>query len=326
MEKRIKNNGNIVRIVTEQGYCTNNVHITKAFFKDNELDKTITFSIWDDMSFNTHIHNEELCLDITELSFEIDIEDKIYYALNRMLGRSNSLIIDDDDTREELRNYLEFKRTNNKIIITFHDEDIEKPLFERFNIFIKNIGPDYRSKIDDFNIKYRLVRFFREAEEILTNEFHQYSLDEYFELLKQQGIYEGENPFLHKTNRYYKNPSECCLNCLTPCDRNDKTIENWCEKYIPNREEYYTHLLKSKNKDEHCSNCEYSLSPEVIDAIIDENSEYRAIPYDEAVKKIGHCELYKTIDIPRKLDYWCPSYLKKEEQGPVKKLIPNNKK
>lgn len=250
MEKRIRNNGNIIRIVTEQGYCSNNVHITKAFFENEELKKAITFSIWDDMSFNTYIHNEELCLDITELSFDIDIEDKIYYALNRMLGRSNSLIIDDDDTREELRNYLEFKRTNNKIIITFHDEDIEKPLFERFTIFIKNIEPDSRSKIDNFNIKYRLVKFFREAEEILTNEFHQYSLDECFELLKQQGIYDGENPFLHKTNRYYKNSSECCLNCLTTCDRVDKVIDNWCEKYTPNREEYYTHLLKAKSEEE----------------------------------------------------------------------------
>ena len=33
MEKRIRNNGNIIRIVTEQGYCSNNVHITKAFLR-----------------------------------------------------------------------------------------------------------------------------------------------------------------------------------------------------------------------------------------------------------------------------------------------------
>lgn len=311
MEKQINNKGNIVRIVTEEGYCTNNVYITKAFFKDGELDKTVTFSIWDDMSFNTHIHNKELCLDITELSFEIDIDDQIYFALNRMLGRDNSLIIDDDDTRDELRNYLEFKRINNTIVVTFHDEDIEKPLFERFTIFIKNIGPDPRSKIDDFNVKYRLVRFFREAEEILINENHQYTFDEYFEILKQQSIYKGENPFFRRSNRYFKNPSECCLNCLTTCDRDDKTIDNWCDKYNPNKEEYYTNLLKSKNKDEHCSNCEYSLSPEVIDSIIEENSEYRDMSYDEAVKRIGHCELFETIDVPRKLDYWCPSYLKK---------------
>ena len=100
------------------------------------------------------------------------------------------------------------------------------------------------------------------------------------EILKQQSIYIGENPFLRRSNRYFKNPSECCLNCLTTCDRDDKDIDNWCDKYNPNREEYYTHLLKSKNKDEHCSNCEYSLSPEVIDSIIEENSEYRDIVKD----------------------------------------------
>ena len=39
MGKRIRNNGNIIRIVTEQGYCSNNVHITKAFFENEELKK-----------------------------------------------------------------------------------------------------------------------------------------------------------------------------------------------------------------------------------------------------------------------------------------------
>lgn len=325
MEKQIKNNDSIIRITTEQGYCSDNIHITKAFFKGKELDKTVTFSIWDDMSFNTHIHNRELCLDITDLSFEIDIEDHIYFALNRMLGKDNYLIIDDDDTSEKLRNYLKFKRINNKIVITFHDEDIDKPLFERFNVFIKNIGPDSRSKIDDFNVKYRLVRFFREAEEILINENHQYSLDEYFELLKQQEIYKGENPFLHKTNRYYRNPSECCLNCLTTCNRDDKTIEKWCNKYTPNIKDYYTNILKAKGENEHCVNCEYSLSSEVIDSIIKENYEYHDMSYDELEKQIGYCELYETIDIPRRLDYWCPAYLKQDDEV-VKKLVSKIKK
>lgn len=43
--------------------------------------------------------------------------------------------------------------------------------------------------------------------------------------------------------------------------------------------------------------------------------------HDEAYERIGYCELYETEDILRKLDYWCPSYLKKEEQVPVKKLV-----
>lgn len=235
MEKQIRNNDNIIRIVTDQGYCTKSVHITKAFLKNKDLEKTVTFSIWDDMSFRTYIANQDVYSDITKLSFEIEIEDKIYFALNRLLGKDNSLIIDDDDTREELKNYIEFKRDGNKIIVIFHDKDIEKPLFERFNVFIKNIASDWRSKIEDFNIKYRLVRFFREAEEILVNEYHQYTLDEYFEILRHKGIYKEINPFLSTTNRWFKNPCESYYNCLTECDK-EKRMEHWCPSYIPKEE------------------------------------------------------------------------------------------
>lgn len=43
MEKIIRNKENIIRIVTEQGYCSNNVHITKAFFENEELKKILHF-------------------------------------------------------------------------------------------------------------------------------------------------------------------------------------------------------------------------------------------------------------------------------------------
>lgn len=235
MKKQITVNNNIIRILVEQGYCTENIFIEKTFLNNNELEKTISFSIWDDMSFRTYIHNDDLYSDIMDLSFEINIEDKIYFALNRLLGIDDSLVIDDDDTREKLKNYMEFKREKNKFIITFHDEDIDKALFERFNVFIKNIGPDGRSKIEDFNIKYRLVKFFREAKAILINEYHQYTFDEYFEILKYEGLYEGVNPFLPKINKWFKNPSESCLNCFRECDK-EKSIDYWCNSYL-NREE-----------------------------------------------------------------------------------------
>lgn len=315
MEKQIKSKDNIIRIVTDQGYCSKSVHITKAFFRDKDLEKTITFSIWDDMSFRTYIHNQDVYSGIMELSFDIDIDDQIYFALNRMLGKDNSLIID-DDTREELKNYVEFKRDVNKILVIFYDEDINKPLFERFNVFIKNIASDFRSKIEDFNIKYRLVRFFREAEEILLNEYHQFTLDECFEILKHQGVYQGPNPFLSKTNRWFKNPCESCYNCLVECNE-EKSMEHWCENYIPDTKNYYTNLLKNKKDNEYCATCEYSLSPEIVESIINESSEYRDLTLEEAETRIGYCEFYETIDIPRKLGYWCPSYMSKEKQGPV---------
>lgn len=203
MEKQITSNGNIIRITSNEGYCTHNVHIEKAFMKNENLDKIIRFSIWDDMSFSTYINNNDLYSDITKIIFNIEITDQIYFALNRMLGKDNNLIIDDDDTREIMKNYMEFKRNENIIQVIFHDEDVNKPMFERFKIFIKNIVSDSRSKIEDLNIKYRLVRFFREAEEILINDNHQYSLDEYYEILKYQKLCSGNNPFLTSSIDFY---------------------------------------------------------------------------------------------------------------------------
>lgn len=312
MEKQIKNKNNIFRILTEEGYCSDNVHITKAILNGKELEKTITFSIWDDMLFSADIISAELYSSLTELSFEIDIDDQIYFSLNRMLGVNNIFIIDDDNTRKILQNYLVFKRDNDKIIITFYDKDIDKPLFERFKIFIKNVSPDLRSKIKDYNVKYRLLKFFREATEILINENHQYTLDECFELLKQQGMCDGENPFISKTNKYFKNSCESCYNCVADCNK-EKKIDYWCESYIP---------LSNKKANESCETCEYSLSQELIDSIISENSEYKDLTYEEIYEKIGYCELIDSIEIPRKLGYWCPAYLKKDSEETVKKLVP----
>lgn len=241
MDNRKKTKNNIIKISISDGYCTEDIHIEKVFFNNNELNKIIKFSIWDDMSFSSYIVDEELYSDRIEIDYEIEIDDLIYFALNRLLGKDNILIVDDDGTREEFKNYMEIKRENNKIIITFHDEDINKPIFERFSVFIKNIGPDARSKIKDINIKYRLISFFKEAREILTEEFHQYSFDECYEILKQK----GNNPFLIN-NILFKNSTESCLNSLTQCSNEDNTIENWCNNYTSEKEQYNTEVIKLK--------------------------------------------------------------------------------
>lgn len=216
MEKQIKSNGNIIKITSTEGYCTHNIYIEKAFMINGNLEKIIKFSIWDDIAFSTYIKDKNLYLDITDIVFDIEITDQIYFALNRMLGKDNNLIIDDDDTSEIMKNYMEFKRKENIIQIIFHDENIDKPMFERFKIFVKNIASDSRSKIEDFNIKYRLVKFFREAEEMLINENHQYTFDEYYEILKYQNLCNNSNPFLSS-------------NIVFDDDYNKKTFDNYFE-------------------------------------------------------------------------------------------------
>ncbi|MGM9834944.1 MAG: hypothetical protein ACI31M_04125 [Bacilli bacterium] len=234
MKKQINNKDSIIMVSVNNGYCTDVINIEKGYLQDGELDKTIKLSIWDDISFSTYKKDIDLYTDIKELEYEITIEDRIYFALNRLLGIDEELYIDDDDTKEAFKNYLVIKRNEDKILFIFHDEDINKPIFERFNIFIKNTGPDVRSKMDDFNTKFKLHLFFRESAEILLNENHQFTLDEYYEILKFKGIYKKKNPFILKSERKYKNAAESCLNCITKCTE-EKSITKWCGKYEPQK-------------------------------------------------------------------------------------------
>ena len=75
------------------------------------------------------------------------------------------------------------------------DEDLYKFIFinnlenneyqsQKFRVFIKNIGPDCRSKINDVSIKYRIVDFFKEVEEALLEDYHQITFEEYIEFNK----------------------------------------------------------------------------------------------------------------------------------------------
>jgi hypothetical protein len=235
IQKTIDSNDNKIHISDQNEYSIEIIDIEKAFFKDKILDKKLTFYIYDDVIFKGYLFGNDVPLfsDITCINFEITIEDKIYFALNRLLGTKQSFIIDDDETTEELKNYLEIKRLDNKFIISIYDKDINKPVSDRFRIFIKNIGPDPRSKIDDCNIKFRICAFFKEAKEILLNENHQYSLDEYYEILKNQGYYNDSNPFI-KNNRLYRYSYECCDNCINNC-KNKEENNYWCYNYETNK-------------------------------------------------------------------------------------------
>lgn len=57
----------------------------------------------------------------------------------------------------------------------------ENYVLEKFHIFIKNIGPDGRSKIDQYykDTKIRLFNFFNEVYNTLTNDYHQINIEKY---------------------------------------------------------------------------------------------------------------------------------------------------
>ena len=185
VNKKIKlDNGNIILINVSSGYACNTVTISEGYLKNNDIVKSLDLSIWDDIRFNAYTSDDN----VNCISFEIDINHPLYFCVKRLLGEDEELIIDDDDTREELKKYLTIKRENNIFKFIFVNNKENEFEIDKFSVFIKNIAFDLRSKITDGYIKMRIVKFFRDAEKILLEDYHQITLEEHDKFLKQREI------------------------------------------------------------------------------------------------------------------------------------------
>ena len=180
LEKRIQINNNRILIYTiSEGYAKPTYTIMEGFLENGDVIKTYSLSQWDDYGLNGWSNNDK---GINKLSFEFNISHPLFFPLFHLLNYDDSLLIDDDDTREDNKKYMLVHRKEDKIYIDFIDKLEESThMTEKFHVFIKNIGPDGRSKIDqDFkDTKRRLFVFFNEIHNELTNDYHQISIEEY---------------------------------------------------------------------------------------------------------------------------------------------------
>jgi len=179
------NDGNKIIVDKVSTNVYDKFSLSKAYLKNNDLLKTFDISINDDMSF--YAYSEDMN-ETGKIEFEFDINDPIYFCLNRLLGNDKEFIIDDDDSREIMKKYMIIKKEENIIKVIFINTRIAIYDREQFSVFIKNIREDLRSKIEDFNTKLRLVKFFRDCENMLLEEYHQITLDEYDEILKAKRL------------------------------------------------------------------------------------------------------------------------------------------
>lgn len=177
--------GNRWILSIEPGYCTNTVSFSKGYLENGELIKTIDFSIWDDISFHGYINSCEYP-DVIE--YEFNVSDPIYFCLLELLGDSDTFIIDDDDSCERMVKFMTINREETTIKICFTNLKNERFLHNKYGAFIKNIGPDGRSKIEDIKVKYRIVDFFRNCEKVLLEDYHQISFFEYLEVLRIKDV------------------------------------------------------------------------------------------------------------------------------------------
>lgn len=180
MEKKIKINDNrILSYNTADDYVMM-YSIREDFLKNGEFEKNYTLSKWDDYGFRAYSVSDNLI----KLSYEFDVEHPLYFAFLHLLNNDFELIIDDDHTYELEKKYMRLYKNNDIIILEFInklDNCKESIKHDKFNVFIKNIGLDCRIKIDCQNkdTKKRLLIFFEEAIQSITEEYHQITFEEY---------------------------------------------------------------------------------------------------------------------------------------------------
>ena len=135
--------------------------------------------MWDDYNFNSYVDSYDTS---SIVSYEFDKNHPLFLALFHLLNYDEELLIDDDGTIEEEKKYLLIKKIKDKIYILFVNKlENNEFLSKKFNVFVKNILYDGRSKVDikSKDTKIRLNNFFNEVYEDLINEYHQISIEEY---------------------------------------------------------------------------------------------------------------------------------------------------
>lgn len=183
MEKEIKSkDGKILIKIDDSGYVPF-ISIKKAYINDKGLKKIVAFSMWDDFQFDAYSKDND-----NELSFEFKNDDYLYSSLNILLGEDREIIIDDDNTLAKLKNFMSITRKDGSIVVVFHGNVDSELVHEKYSVFIKNTGPDARSKIQDLNFKKRLIYFFENCKKFLLQEKSQVSDEGNKELKLKIGV------------------------------------------------------------------------------------------------------------------------------------------
>lgn len=195
MKKIILQNGDTITLdIIEQALCTA-VYITRVF-KIGDTFQTLYLSVWDDISFRGYTpKNTDF------LEFIFDIEDPFYFCFNQFLVDDGELIIYDDDTADadDRNKYMIIKKENFSIRMIFQNKlpEDQYDRWEKFRIFIQNIGPDPRSKIDDYDFKCRIINFIRDCQDTIENGY-QMTIKDYLDILSYHSLKSNEDDYQKK--------------------------------------------------------------------------------------------------------------------------------
>ncbi len=168
MEKEINSrDGKLLIKIDNSGYVPF-ISIKKVYTNDTGLQKIVTFSMWDDFQFDAYSKDND-----SELLFEFKNDDYLYSSLSILLDKDSEIIIDDDNTLDKLKKFMSIIRTGESIVVIFHGDIDSELTHQKYSVFIKNIGPDARSKIQNSDLKNRLIDFFENCKKSLLQEENQ---------------------------------------------------------------------------------------------------------------------------------------------------------
>lgn len=203
IEKRIDTkNGKIIYQKLPNGYITFFKITYINFNKDNNPEKRLQFSMWDDFQFEGAPKEYDL-LDLEKIDFDIEKENILYEPIKRFLGEDKEFILDDDATCGINNKIMKISENKNNIKVEFINNgkgQEEQAKYDRYKIFIKNIIFDGRSKLDDArrdnSTKKRLRNLFldlrntiagkEELEDIIMeNEIHYFDENMLFEIIPE---------------------------------------------------------------------------------------------------------------------------------------------
>ena len=162
MQKRIKIDDNHFLVFDANDDFVYTMTISGYYLENNKLEKAFYLSMWDDFSFNAYVNN----YNISEITFTFNKNHPLYNPLKKILNTDNNLLIDDDLTLKDKMKYLNISMSNNVILLSFVNKLSNQDYYsKKFNVFIKNIMPDCRSKIDRqyLDTKEHLCHFFNEV-------------------------------------------------------------------------------------------------------------------------------------------------------------------
>ena len=167
----------LIRYIEDNNGYMHTYTINEGFLESNDLNKSYSLSMYDDYCFSAFTLDNT----INRISFSFDIDHPLYIPLLHLLNGDKEVIIDDDNTNELNKKYLKVYIENNIIYLDFVNELHNDEYLEMFNVFVKNITYDLRSKIDSYGLdtKDRLNIFFREAIKRINEEYHQITIEEY---------------------------------------------------------------------------------------------------------------------------------------------------